>query len=279
MIQLVECPRDAMQGMADFVPTTLKAQYLNLLLQCGFDVLDFGSFVSPKAIPQMADTEEVLSLLKLEDTKTKLLAIVANERGVENAAKFSNITYLGFPLSVSETFQQRNTNASISKGIETVKMALESCAKHHQELVVYLSMAFGNPYSDDYSPAFVAEMAADLRELGVKNISLADTVGLAKEEEISNLFKTVQFAVPEVSMSLHLHSEKESAMPKIIAGHEAGCTKFEGALMGFGGCPMAQNDLVGNIDTQLLIALFEGKHRVDTEKLQEALGLASHIFH
>lgn len=281
MIKLIECPRDAMQGLPDFIDTAIKAAYINQLLEIGFDTVDFGSFVSPKAVPQMRDTEEVLSLLDLHKSKSKLLAIVANLRGAEDAFHFPQVDYLGFPLSVSETFQQRNTNASISQALETIETIQNLCQTRGKELVVYLSMGFGNPYGDPYSPEIVAEFVQKLSDLEIQKVSLSDTVGMADQKLIKDLFKTQVESFPEIEFGAHLHSRPESIAEKVTAALEGGCRRFDGALKGFGGCPMAKDELTGNIDTEILIATLESKgHQLDLNKqeLKEAVKLANYVF-
>lgn len=280
-IKLVECPRDAMQGLHDFVPTEIKVQYLNLLLKVGFDTLDFGSFVSPKAIPQMRDTEAVLAQLDLP-SKTKLLAIVANLKGVENAVKHAEISYLGFPFSISETFQQRNTNSSIAQSLNTVEEMLELCQKHNKEAVVYLSMGFGNPYGDEWSTDIVTHWAHQLVEKGVKIISVADTVGVSTPEKITTILPPLVQQFPAIEFGLHLHSTPQQRLEKIEAAFSAGCTRMDSALKGFGGCPMAADDLTGNIATEDVIHYLNGqgtKLGLDLEKWQEAMLFSSRIFH
>ena len=279
-IKLIECPRDAMQGLHDFVPTALKIEYLNLLLKVGFDTLDFGSFVSPKAIPQMRDTEEVLVGLDLSST-TKLLAIVANLKGVENAVKHSEITYLGFPFSISETFQQRNTNSSITQSLHTVEEMLNLCDKHNKEAVVYLSMGFGNPYGDEWSTDIVSHWANELVQKGVKIISVADTVGVSTPEKIKNILPPLVQQFPTVEFGLHLHSTPQQRLEKIEAAFAAGCTRMDSALKGFGGCPMAADDLTGNIATEDVISYLNSKGvqlNLDMEKWAEAILVSGKIF-
>lgn len=278
-IKLVECPRDAMQGLHDFVPTALKIEYLNLLLQVGFDTLDFGSFVSPKAIPQMRDTEEVLAGLELTDTK--LLAIVANLKGVENAVKRSEITYLGFPFSISETFQQRNTNSSIAQSLNTVEEMLNLCDKHGKQAVVYLSMGFGNPYGDEWNTEIVSHWTNELVQKGVKIISVADTVGVSTPEKIKTILPPLVQQFPLVEFGLHLHSTPQQRLEKIEAAFAAGCTRMDSALKGFGGCPMAADDLTGNIATEDVISYLNSKGvslSLNLEKWGEALMLSNRIF-
>ncbi len=279
--KLIECPRDAMQGLSEFVPTELKVAYLNLLLEVGFDTLDFGSFVSPKAIPQMQDTAAVLSQLNLNE-KTKLLAIVANLRGVEEAVKYEEITYLGFPFSVSETFQQRNTNASIQESLKTVEEMLELCRRNNKEAVIYLSMGFGNPYGDGWSPEIVSNWAKALIDRGAPILSLSDTVGIASPEQIEGLYRHLAEALPNTEIGLHLHSTPASWEEKMEAAYRAGCRRMDGALKGFGGCPMAADDLTGNMPTEKMIHFLEAKGEalgLNMDKWQEALNFSSKIFH
>ncbi len=280
-VRLVECPRDAMQGWPEIIPTERKIGYLNALLRVGFDVLDFGSFVSAKAIPQMADTAEVLKGLDLGGTETKLLAIVANFRGAEEAASHEAIGYLGFPFSVSETFQLRNTNKTIEGSFATVEEMQELCAATEKELVVYLSMGFGNPYGDPWSEEIVFEWAASLSRLGVKTLSLADTVGLATPEQVFSVTDYLIRHLPGHEIGVHLHSTAHNRKAKIDAALGAGCRRFDGALKGIGGCPMAGNELIGNIDTEWMIAHFREKHllpRLDEEALREAGLMATELF-
>lgn len=279
-IKLIECPRDAMQGLHDFVPTELKIEYLNLLLQVGFDTLDFGSFVSPKAIPQMRDTEEVLAGLDLASS-TKLLAIVANLKGVENAVKHSEITYLGFPFSISETFQQRNTNSSIAQSLHTIEAMLNLCDKHHKEAVVYLSMGFGNPYGDEWNTDIVTHWASELVQKGVKIISVADTVGVSTPEKIKDILPPLVQQFPTIEFGLHLHSIPQQRLEKIEAAFSSGCTRMDSALKGFGGCPMAADDLTGNIATEDVISYLttQGvKLGLNMEKWGEAMMVSARVF-
>ncbi|TAF67805.1 MAG: hydroxymethylglutaryl-CoA lyase [Cytophagales bacterium] len=252
MLQLIECPRDAMQGLHEFIPTELKINYLQQLLKVGFHSLDFGSFVSPKAIPQMRDTAEVLANLDLSQTQTQLLAIVANERGAEQACQFSEIRYLGFPMSVSETFQLRNTNQNIAQGLATLQAIQEKALQHQKKVVAYLSMGFGNPYGDPYSPAIIEEFTEKLVSMGIEIISLADTIGVSKPENISPLFETLLARYPAITFGAHLHSRLEEVEEKMHAAYEAGCRRFDGAMQGFGGCPMATDTLTGNMATELM---------------------------
>ncbi|WP_087939059.1 hydroxymethylglutaryl-CoA lyase [Algoriphagus faecimaris] len=282
MIQLIECPRDAMQGLPDFIDTAIKAAYINQLLEVGFHTIDFGSFVSPKAIPQMRDTAEVLEMLDLHNSKSKLLAIVANLRGAEDAVQFSEIDYLGFPLSLSETFQQRNTNASISKALEIVESIQNLCQTRGKEQAVYLSMGFGNPYGDPFSPELVAEFVQKLDELEIKTISLSDTIGVATPSLITELFEVQIASFPDITFGAHLHSRKEDIREKVLAGLKGGCRRFDGALMGFGGCPMAKDELLGNMATEVMIeALEQEGHELGLNKLElgEAIKLSNSVFY
>ncbi len=265
-LQLVECPRDAMQGLSYFIPTATKIAYLNALLKVGFHTLDFGSFVSPKAVPQMRDTAQVLASLDLSATRTQLLAIVANLRGAEEAAVHKQIAYLGFPLSVSETFQRRNTNKSIEEALVEVERMQALCVGRAKTLVVYLSMGFGNPYGDPYSPALVVDFTGRLAAMGIRIIAPSDTVGSSTPESIGALFGKLVPAFPDVTFGAHLHSVPEAAAEKIEAAYGAGCRRFDGAIRGFGGCPMATDQLTGNIATESLLGVFEKRGiRVDLD--------------
>jgi hydroxymethylglutaryl-CoA lyase len=270
-----------MQGWKTIIPTEKKAAYLNSLLKVGFDTLDFGSFVSPKAIPQMADTKEVLSRLELNNTKTKLLAIVANFRGAEEASRHDGISYLGFPFSVSETFQLRNANNTIEGSLATVEEIQELCIKKEKKLVIYLSMGFGNPYGDPWNEEIVYQWAKTIAELGIRIISIADTVGLASPAQVFSVTDYLIRALPEQEIGVHLHSTHQHWKAKIDAALQAGCRRFDGALKGIGGCPMAGDELVGNMDTELLIPYFRKLHLLsglDEDALQESLRLAAEIF-
>ena len=269
-VVLTECPRDAMQGLPDFIPTTAKTAYLQQLLAVGFDVLDFGSFVSPKTIPQLRDTAEVLAGLDLSSTKTKLLAIVANLRGAEQAASHPEIHYLGFPLSVSETFQRRNTNQTIAEALADVAAMHALCERVGKTLIVYLSMGFGNPYGDPYSPAIVADFTQQLAALGVHIVALSDTIGVSTPALITPLFKELIPAFPQIEFGAHLHTTPTTWHEKVQAAYLAGCRRFDGALGGIGGCPMAADVLTGNMATENLVAYL-------TEQ-GEALGLNSEKF-
>ena len=282
-MKIIECPRDAMQGLADFVPTEKKIEYINLLLKVGFDTLDFGSFVSPKAVPQLADTAEVLDGIALTASITKLLAIVANARGVETACSFPEIHYLGFPLSISETFQQRNTNASIAQGLEVVKQALENCSQASKQLVVYLSMAFGNPYQDPYSAQVVIDYAGKLKEMGCSIVSLADTVGLANDNQIYALGGQVLNHFPDLEIGMHLHSHPMTAYEKVEAVWKSGIRRIDTALGGLGGCPFAEDELIGNMPTESLLHWAEDQKinlGLDEKALTQAsLYLQTEILH
>jgi len=253
-MQLIECPRDAMQGINAFIPTEVKINYLNKLLRVGFHTLDFGSFVSPKAIPQLADTKDVLNGLSFTHTNTKLLAIIANVRGAQEAISYDEISYLGYPLSISETFQQRNTNKSIVAALDDVSQINELCRKHNKELVVYISMGFGNPYKDPYSLDYLEQFIGVLITLGIKTISISDTIGIAQADQINSIFALFSTAYPDVNFGVHLHSKTASSAEKIRAALDAGCERFDGAILGYGGCPMAEDELVGNIDTRTIIS-------------------------
>ena len=281
MIQLIECPRDAMQGLETFIPTAVKTAYLQQLLAVGFDTLDFGSFVSPRAIPQMQDTAAVLAGLDLEESHTRLLAIVANTRGAQSAAAYGAITYLGFPLSLSETFQQRNTHQSIPAAWEEVARIQDLCVQNNKKLVVYLSMGFGNPYGDPWDTGLVLSFAERMSRLQVPVISLADTTGLARPGDIAYLFGELVPAFPAIRFGAHFHSRPQDWQPKVDAAYQAGCRRFDGALLGFGGCPMAEDVLVGNLATENLIAYFENINlplNLNHAALGEALKQARAIF-
>ena len=262
-VKIIECPRDAMQGIKSFIPTLQKAQYLQSLLRVGFDTLDFGSFVSPKAIPQMQDTAEVLSLLNLNKTHTKLLAIVANVRGAKTASVFEEIDFLGFPFSISENFQMRNTHKTITESEEILKDILEIADLHHKKVVVYLSMAFGNPYRDPWNVDIVGEWTERLQKMGVQILSLSDTVGTSNASSISYLFSNLIPTYPSVEFGAHLHTNPASWHEKAEAAFEAGCMRFDGAIQGFGGCPMAKDDLTGNMPTEKLLSYFN-THKIQT---------------
>lgn len=280
-ITLVECPRDAMQGWKHFIPTQDKIKYLNALLNVGFDVLDCGSFVSAKAIPQMADTAEVIASLNWKESATKLLVIIANERGAEEAVKFDAIRYLGFPFSISPSFQLRNTNSTLEESFDRVKTIQALCEKHGKQLVIYLSMGFGNPYGDPYGEEILFHWANQMTALGIRIISLADTVGVATPDQISSALQSLIPAYPEVEFGVHLHADSLNWKPKMEAALAAGCHRFDGAIKGIGGCPMAQDELVGNMDTEKMIGFFAEKKieiSIDVDALQACSAMAVHIF-
>jgi hydroxymethylglutaryl-CoA lyase len=258
--KIIECPRDAMQGLHDFIPTKKKIDYINQLLKVGFDSIDFGSFVSPKAIPQMADTAEVLAGLDLSATKSKLLAIIANVRGAEQAIQFNEIQYLGFPFSISETFQQRNTNSSIAQSLDSVKQIQELCIKNNKELVIYISMGFGNPYGDTWNTEIAEKWVTQMDTLGVKIISLSDTIGIANPETISYLFSSLIPRFKHIEFGAHLHTTPTTWKEKIGAAYTSGCKRYDGAIKGFGGCPMAADDLTGNMPTENILSFFDEKN-------------------
>jgi hydroxymethylglutaryl-CoA lyase len=276
----VECPRDAMQGWQHLIPTKTKIEYLNALLKVGFNTLDFGSFVSAKAIPQMADTKDVVSNLNTTDTNTKLLAIVANERGADDAANFSQIQYLGFPFSVSPIFQQLNTNATIDAALKRIEYIQDLCAQTNKVLVVYLSMGFGNPYGDAFSAEIVQRWAKTIAAMGVKIISIADTVGLASAAVINTITKNVIESLPNTLIGVHLHSETNDAEAKVQAAVDAGCVRFDGAVNGIGGCPLANNALVGNINTNQILPFLakQFNHNYSSKQLQNCIMQAKKIF-
>ncbi len=280
-MKIIECPRDAMQGLEGFIPTEKKILYINQLLKVGFDTIDFGSFVSPKAIPQMKDTSQVLQGLNINDSLSSLLAIVANMRGAEEASHFEAITYLGFPLSISETFQQRNTNKSIAEALNTINEIQDLCMKRSKTLVTYISMGFGNPYQDPYDVDVVGTFVGILATLEVRIISLADTVGVSKPEQIRYLLSTLTKQFPKIEFGVHLHSAPSTTVEKIQAAYEAGCRRFDGALKGFGGCPMAEDELVGNMATETIVGYLDSKNAapvLNREALKTALTLADSIF-
>jgi len=280
-VKIIECPRDAMQGIKSFIPTELKVRYLQALLGCGFDTLDFGSFVSPRAIPQMADTAQVLNGLDLSETKTKLLAIVANLRGAESALGFEAIEFIGYPFSISENFQMRNTHKTIDESMIVLSDILSLANEHGVKVVTYLSMGFGNPYGDPWSPEIVAQWTETLVGMGCKIISLSDTVGAASPEVISELFNGVIPQFPEVEFGAHLHTAPHSWREKVDAAYRAGCRRFDGAIQGFGGCPMAKDELTGNMPTEKLLSYCAQQqidHGVHLARFESAFNKASDIF-
>ncbi|MBK0380858.1 hydroxymethylglutaryl-CoA lyase [Mucilaginibacter segetis] len=280
-VKITECPRDAMQGIAEFIPTHLKAAYINLLLQVGFDTIDFGSFVSAKVIPQLRDTSDVLDRLELQDSSSKLLAIIANHRGAEDAVSYPEITYLGYPFSISETFQLRNTNSTIIEAFDQVNKINDLCKAKNKKLRIYLSMGFGNPYGDEWNTEIVAYWAQKMFAIGVAQVALSDTIGVATPEQIRELFPALKQISGETEIGLHLHSTPDSWQEKIAAAYESGCTQFDTALKGYGGCPMAKDELTGNIATENLIAYLEHQNSftgLNLDKLAEAMEYSNKVF-
>jgi hydroxymethylglutaryl-CoA lyase len=281
-IIFTECPRDAMQGIHDFIPTEIKANYINKLLQVGFDVIDFGSFVSPKAIPQMKDTAEVLSKLNLSNTKSKLLAIIANERGAVDASAYDEITFLGYPFSVSEEFQKRNTNHTIEESLPVVDAIQNLCIRKRKQLVIYISMGFGNPYGEKWNADIVIQRINYLAGMGIKIIPLADTVGVSNPENISYLFSNLIPEFPDVEFGAHLHTRPDNWQEKIEAAYTSGCRRFDSTLKGIGGCPMAKDELVGNLATENLIGFCKEKNidlSLGDSALKEAMLTTARIFY
>ncbi len=279
--RIIECPRDAMQGWNNFIPTQKKIEYINTLLQVGFDTIDFGSFVSPKAIPQMADTAEVLKGLKLQNSRSKLLAIIANLRGATDAVAFEKIDYLGFPFSISPTFQLRNSNSTIAQSIETVTEIQELCIKNKKNLVVYLSMAFGNPYNDLYNNEMLLEYAEIIKNLDVKIISLADTVGVATPNQIKTVLQSLIPTYTDIEFGIHLHTSATNWKDKLEAATGSGCRRIDGAINGIGGCPMADDVLVGNLATENILSYLQEIQQAQTINeiaLEKAKQLAKQIF-
>lgn len=280
-MKIIECPRDAMQGIKQLIPTDTKVKYINSLLNIGFDTIDFGSFVSPKAIPQMHDTAEVLKQLDLSATKSKLLAIIANTRGAQDACAFEEIRYLGFPFSISETFQQRNANSGIAESLVRVEEIQNLCVKNNKELVVYISMAFGNPYGDVWNSDIVINWTKKLSELGIKIIALSDTIGVSNPENITSLFTSIIPEFKNVEIGAHLHSTKDKAQEKIDAAYQSGCQRFDVAIHGFGGCPMAKDELTGNLATEDLELYFEKNNiplNLNKDLLQRAYTASWEVF-
>jgi len=281
MLKIVECPRDAMQGIPEFIPTEVKIDYLNLLLKVGFHTLDFGSFVSPKAIPQLVDTREVLAGLDLSETSTKLLAIVANYRGAQDATKHEAIDYLGYPFSISETFQRRNTNASIEQSIGRVEEIQKLCQKGNKQLVIYLSMGFGNPYGDPYHEDILAKWIEKLVALEIQVFAPSDTIGAAKPDLIKRVYQTLIPEFPELEIGAHLHTTPDSWEEKVEAAYLAGCRRFDGAIAGFGGCPMAADELTGNLPTERMVDYFDKVGEdlaLNKDAFEKARSMASKVF-
>ena len=280
-MKIIECPRDAMQGIDTFIPTEEKVAYLNQLLKVGYDTLDAGSFVSEKAIPQLRDTSEVFDQLDLSTTRTKILAIVANTRGAEDACRHPAVTYLGFPLSLSETFQQRNTNKSIPQAIETLNEIQDRCVASGRTLVAYLSMGFGNPYGDPYDVDIVSKFVDILNTLQIRIVSLADTIGVSTSEQVTYLFNQLTRDFQDLELGAHLHSNPVNAVEKIEAAIHAGCRRIDGAISGFGGCPMAEDKLVGNVATQTIINCLDNNgiaHNLDKRAFAKAVHMADGFF-
>jgi len=281
MLKIVECPRDAMQGIKQFIPTDQKIKYINQLLQVGFDTIDFGSFVSPKAIPQMSDTVKVLQGLDMSQTQSKLLAIVANERGARDAVQYEEIRFLGYPFSISETFQIRNTNATIAESLERVEAIQELCVQHHKELIVYISMGFGNPYGDAWNAEIVGSWVKRLADLGIGTLSLSDTVGIANPKSISYLFSHLIPEYTDIEFGAHLHTQSHNWKEKLDAAFKAGCRRFDSAIRGYGGCPMAKDDLTGNMATENLLYYLDHMNvevDIDRKVFNQAMTMALEIF-
>lgn len=280
MIKLTECPRDAMQGIDRFIPTSLKIKYINSLLKVGFDVIDFGSFVSPKAIPQLKDTAEVLKGLELNSDSSKLLAIIANERGAKDACSFDEVSILGFPFSVSKKFQLRNTNSTRTEALDRVKFMQDLCNQSNKKLRVYLSMGFGNPYGEEYSPEIVLDWASKLHEIGVEELALSDTIGVSSPDNIKPLFELLLKELKQVEISAHFHSAPNNWEEKVNEAFKAGCISFDSAINGFGGCPLAEDELVGNLATENLLAHFSSdlNPKLNLEAFNESLLIANEVF-
>ena len=280
MVKIIECPRDAMQGIKTFIPTVKKVQYIQSLLRVGFDTIDFGSFVSPKAIPQMVDTAEVLSQLDLTNTKSKLLAIIANTRGANDASVHSEIDYLGFPFSISENFQMRNTHKTIDQSVITLSEILEIADASNKKVVVYISMGFGNPYGDPWNVDIVGEWTEKLANMGVNILSLSDTIGSSNPENIDYLFSNLIPAYPEIEFGAHLHTTPSTWFEKIDSAFKAGCRRFDGAIQGFGGCPMAKDELTGNMPTEKMLSYFTQNraHNLNAMSFESAYNEATKIF-
>lgn len=280
-VKIIECPRDAMQGIHEFIPTQTKIDYINALLKVGFDTIDFGSFVSPKAIPQLRDTAEVLAGLNLSETQSKLLAIVANVRGANDAVVHDAIQYIGFPFSISETFQQRNTNSSIVQSLDTVKQMQELCTSKNKALVVYISMGFGNPYGDDWNADIAMHWVNEMDKIGVRILSLSDTIGIANPESISYMFSNLIPAFKHIEFGAHLHTTPETWEEKVHAAYSSGCNRFDGAMKGFGGCPMAADNLTGNMPTEKMLDYFNRNNidlGLDNKHFNHTMLMAGTVF-
>lgn len=280
MIKLTECPRDAMQGIIEFIPTQLKVKYINSLLKVGFDVLDFGSFISPKAIPQLKDTADVLKGLELNAQSPKLLAIVANERGAKDAIDFDEVSILGFPFSVSEVFQLKNTHSTREESMDRVKNIQDICLASNKKLRVYLSMGFGNPYGEDYSPEIVLEWSSKLKEIGISELALSDTIGISNPRSIKSLFELLFRELNGIELSAHFHSAPQNWAEKVNEALKAGCMSYDSAIKGLGGCPLAEDKLVGNLATEKLVGLFGNKlnSKFNLEAFYESLIIANEVF-
>ncbi len=280
-VKLIECPRDAMQGLSFHIPTQSKVNYLNSLLNVGFDVLDCGSFVSPKAVPQLADTPQVLNSIDMSQSNTKLLVIVANEIGAENASEFDSISYLGFPFSISETFQLRNTNKTIQQSFNSLTNINKIAHSHNKESVVYLSMGFGNPYNEKWSESIVYDWVSKLSDNGFRIISLSDTIGAAKPNQISKIFNQLKKDFTHLELGVHLHTRPDNYLQNIKAAFESGCNRFDSAMKGYGGCPFAADKLTGNLPTESLIDFLKSQNvklNIDQTKFNEAFALADSVF-
>ena len=280
-VKIIECPRDAMQGIKTFIPTEQKVAYIQSLLRVGFDTIDFGSFVSPKAIPQMVDTAAVLEQLDLSQTSSKLLAIIANTQGAELASVHKEIQYLGFPFSISENFQMRNTHKTIAESLVTLQEILDIANKTNKEVVTYISMGFGNPYGDPWNVEIVGEWTEKLANMGVKILSLSDTIGSSSPEVISYLFSNLIPKYPNVEFGAHLHTTPGKWHEKIDAAYQAGCLRFDGAIQGFGGCPMAKDDLTGNMPTEKMLSYFtqqKANTNISPMSFESAYNVASRLF-
>jgi len=280
-LKIIECPRDAMQGIKTFIPTTAKVRYIQSLLEVGFDTIDFGSFVSPKAIPQMRDTAEVVEALDLSQTQTQLLAIVANMRGVNDAVQFEQIAYLGYPFSLSEIFQMRNTSKTIEQSCDLLKQIMDTAEKHNKKVNVYFSMGFGNPYGDPWNEEIVEYWVEQVQQIGVKLISLSDTVGTADPQSIQQIFSYLIPKYPEIEFGAHLHTHPKTWFDKVDAAYKSGCRRFDSAIKGFGGCPMAKDELVGNLPTEKLLTYFNQNQietGINTTAFENAYNEAQRIF-
>jgi hydroxymethylglutaryl-CoA lyase len=280
-MKIIECPRDAMQGIHEFIPTDKKVAYINSLLQVGFDTIDFGSFVSPKTIPQMRDTAQVLEQLDLSNTKSKLLSIIANVRGAQDAIEFEEINYLGYPFSISETFQERNTNSSISESLTRVEEIYDLCIRNRKELVVYISMAFGNPYGDEWSGDIAIKWTRQLAKMGIKIIALSDTIGISTPSTISTLFSKLVPEFSNIEIGAHLHTTPDTWEEKVNAAYKSGCRGFDSTIKGYGGCPMATDKLTGNMPTENLLFFFEKKNiplNIEKTLFEEAMRIAAITF-